>query len=120
MAMQRACDIPGYEYFSDMFAVDDVRRLGAVKSPTIRTPVEDMMDLMLGVALASFFADVSRWYAVRLLSEPCVWTEDEDGIHHTACGEMFCFDGPIADHKQRFCGYCGAAIREVRYVEVEP
>lgn len=53
--------------------------------------------------------------AVRLLSEPCVWREDEDGIHHTGCGEMFCFDGPLVDHKQRFCGYCGAAIREVRF-----
>lgn len=62
-----------------------------------------------------------RWEAMfRALTEPCVWREDEDGIHHTGCGEMFCFDGPIVDHKQRFCGYCGAAIREVRYVEVEP
>lgn len=56
-----------------------------------------------------------RHEAVRLLSEPCVWREDEDGIHHTGCGEMFCFDGPLVDHKQRFCGYCGAAIREVRF-----
>lgn len=63
MAEQRACDIPGYEYFVEAFAVDDVVRLVQVKTENVRMPVEDVLDLMLGVAITQFFADVNRWEA---------------------------------------------------------
>lgn len=53
-----------------------------------------------------------RAEVVRLLSEPCVWRQYEDGSHATACGEIG------HGRASAFCGYCGAAIREVRYQEV--
>lgn len=53
--------------------------------------------------------------AAVVLSEPCVWREDEDGVWWTACGQGFCFDGTPTEHNHPFCGYCGAAIREVRH-----
>lgn len=41
----------------------------------------------------------------------CEWTPDDDGIYHTACGNMFCFtdDGPV-ENKMHFCCYCGAGM----------
>lgn len=46
---------------------------------------------------------------------PCRWTEDEDGNWDTECGHRFSFTigGPIWNG-QRFCGYCGRPVREVR------
>jgi hypothetical protein len=48
----------------------------------------------------------------------CAWTPDDDGVYHTACGHVFFFDtGTIADNKQKFCGYCGGSLVEVRGAE---
>lgn len=66
-------------------------------------------------ALQGLSTVVRHVEAVRLLSEPCVWREDEDGVWWTACGQGFCFDGTPTEHNHPFCGYCGAAIREVRH-----
>lgn len=42
----------------------------------------------------------------------CHWTVDEDAIWNTECGQTWYFDdaGSPADHKQRFCGYCGRSV----------
>jgi hypothetical protein len=46
----------------------------------------------------------------------CRWTEDEDGVYDTDCGNKFMFtdDGPVAN-KMRFCGYCGKPLKEVKF-----
>lgn len=48
----------------------------------------------------------------------CAWTEDDDGVWQTGCGNAFFFDtdGPI-ENKQKFCGYCGGELKAKR-VEV--
>lgn len=57
-----------------------------------------------------------------MTSEPtrCVWTEDEDGVWHTACGEAFQWQtcGP-RENGARFCCYCGGMLEAVHYVEEE-
>jgi hypothetical protein len=41
----------------------------------------------------------------------CIWTEDEDGIYHTSCGESFEFmNGTPEDNHIKFCPYCGKLI----------
>lgn len=43
----------------------------------------------------------------------CVWTQDDDGIYHTACNHAWVYEdsGTPADHGQKFCGYCGQPIQ---------
>lgn len=49
---------------------------------------------------------------------PCVWTEDEDGIWQTECGDAFAFDsGSPTENKAKFCQYCGAELVLVEYAE---
>jgi hypothetical protein len=49
-------------------------------------------------------------------TEPCVWTEDEDGIYHTTCQHSWFFDtGTATENQAKFCPYCGRALRDKRY-----
>jgi len=42
----------------------------------------------------------------------CQWTEDDDGVWDTECGNAFVFtDGGPSDNNLLFCPYCGAALR---------
>lgn len=63
----------------------------------------------------------SRYVAPAPAQEPgksCIWTEDEDGPWHTECGHSFEFiEGTPFENKQRFCGYCGGQLREMRIGE---
>lgn len=44
-------------------------------------------------------------------SASCAWTEDEDGVWATACGESFVFtDGGPVENRARFCPYCGRSL----------
>jgi hypothetical protein len=48
----------------------------------------------------------------------CTWAEDGCGAWKTGCGNYFCFDdGGPTDNGQRFCGYCGGALTELRAPE---
>lgn len=48
----------------------------------------------------------------------CVWTEDDEGIWDTACGEKWVFtEGYPWDNKARFCFACGCPIEAKRYSE---
>lgn len=42
----------------------------------------------------------------------CDWTEDEDGVWHTACGTAWCSEsgGDPADHRMLFCYQCGSRL----------
>ena len=41
----------------------------------------------------------------------CHWSSDEDGTHHTDCGNLFAFtDGGPKDNEAKFCCYCGGAL----------
>ena len=54
--------------------------------------------------------------AAAELRKTCAWTPDDDGIFHTGCGHSFYFDGsggPV-EHGQKFCGYCGGNLEEVK------
>jgi len=41
----------------------------------------------------------------------CVWSEDDDGLFHTMCGNIheFLEGGPL-DNMHVFCPYCGARL----------
>lgn len=52
--------------------------------------------------------------SVVRLERTCKWTQDEDGLYHTECGNTFYFDsGTLKENKQKFCGYCGKIIEEM-------
>ncbi len=46
----------------------------------------------------------------------CRWTEDEDGVWHTACGRTWILDneGP-AENGVRYCFCCGKRVEAVKY-----
>ena len=49
----------------------------------------------------------------------CEWTDDEDGVWHTGCGNAFVLDpyGTPAEHGMTYCPYCGREIRAVLFGE---
>lgn len=48
----------------------------------------------------------------------CVWTEDDEGVWGTACGERWVFtEGYPWENHARFCFACGHLISAVGYVE---
>ena len=43
----------------------------------------------------------------------CRWTEDDDGIWQTDCGEAFTFiDAGPKENSMRYCCYCGKQLVE--------
>lgn len=53
----------------------------------------------------------------RVRSEPCIWSEDEDGYWNTACGEAWILnDGGPSDNRCNYCFYCGKPIEEKLFV----
>lgn len=50
------------------------------------------------------------------LRKTCEWKADDDGIFQTGCGHSFYFDGAggPTEHQQKFCGYCGGSLIEVK------
>ena len=43
----------------------------------------------------------------------CTWTENEDGVYETNCGNLFVFnDGGPVENDFRYCPYCGRELRE--------
>ena len=50
------------------------------------------------------------------MNEYCTWSEDEDGLWWTSCGEIHVFsDGTPTEHRHKFCPYCGKELKEARY-----
>lgn len=48
----------------------------------------------------------------------CHWTQDEDGIYHTGCGNAFTFDsGTAAENRAKFCQYCGGDLIATEHVD---
>ena len=47
----------------------------------------------------------------------CTWTENEEGLHETTCGNAFQFyvDGPT-ENGFSFCPYCGREMKDQPYV----
>ena len=44
---------------------------------------------------------------------PCTWTQDDDGIYHTSCGQAQEFTtGTREENGYKFCPYCGKEITE--------
>ena len=49
----------------------------------------------------------------RETPRPCTWTENEDGVYETNCGNLFAFnDGTPSENGFEFCPYCGRELRE--------
>jgi hypothetical protein len=49
------------------------------------------------------------------MSESCTWTEDDDGVWDTACGQRFeTVDGTPHENDMLFCCYCGRPLVEQR------
>jgi hypothetical protein len=45
--------------------------------------------------------------------QSCIWTEDEDGIYQTSCGNSFEFmNGTPNDNHTKFCPYCGKVLTQ--------
>jgi hypothetical protein len=69
--------------------------------------------------------DSTEWYndenamafawATRMTT-PCTWTEDTDGVYHSACGHAFEYlhHGPN-ENGAKWCCYCGGPIQEKPY-----
>ena len=89
---------------------------------------QSIRDAAFVLIVASFllgvlFAVVASWRqlqagapgARRSRTEPtgCIWTQDDDGVWHTACGQAHVFDtaGPAENH-HRYCPYCGKPLVE--------
>lgn len=52
--------------------------------------------------------------------QDCNWTEDEEALWHTDCGEIFqCGDGTPYSNDMRFCCFCGAVLKEVKWGDEE-
>ena len=50
----------------------------------------------------------------------CTWTEDNEGVYNSACGEAFEFnEGGPEENNMLFCCYCGKKIMVKKYVESE-
>jgi hypothetical protein len=48
--------------------------------------------------------------------EKCVWTEDEDGIWNTSCGNAFIMnDETPSENDFKFCCFCGKLLVEEKY-----
>jgi hypothetical protein len=49
----------------------------------------------------------------------CIWTENEDGIYETSCGNAFEFmEGTPERNHIRFCPYCGKVLRQSKEGEL--
>ena len=52
------------------------------------------------------------------MTEHCTWVEDEDGVWHTECGDMFVIiDGIPKENNMRYCCYCGKSLHAISYSE---
>ena len=50
----------------------------------------------------------------------CEWQQDENGMWHTGCGNIFEFIvGTPTENEAVYCQYCGRRIKEVLYAEEE-
>lgn len=51
----------------------------------------------------------------------CYWSEDDDGIWQTSCGNAFVFtaDGPI-ENGFKNCPYCGRYLQTKEYLQTAP
>ena len=57
---------------------------------------------------AALFASLARETPLT-----CTWTENEDGVYETNCGNLFMFnDGTPSENGFEFCPYCGRELRE--------
>ena len=53
-------------------------------------------------------------------NETCSWSQDEDGNWTTGCGGMFIVtEGTPLENGMKFCCYCGKALGEVLWGELE-
>jgi len=56
--------------------------------------------------------EASRTATLALRGE-CIWSEDEDGVYHTGCGNMFEFiSGGLEENRTKFCPYCGKSLQQ--------
>ena len=44
----------------------------------------------------------------------CKWTQDEDGVWHTACGRSWTFtdSGTLKEHAFNYCHHCGGKVKD--------
>lgn len=51
--------------------------------------------------------------AMSVYDQLCDWTDEDEGIWSTECGQMFCcYEGTPAENGFVFCCYCGERIRQ--------
>jgi hypothetical protein len=64
-----------------------------------------------------YVASVVAQSVMRSLpSGTCRWTEDEEGIWNTECGQKFIWTAGIPTYSgERFCFYCGKSLEVIRY-----
>lgn len=57
--------------------------------------------------------------AAAELRKTCEWRMNSDGYWDTECGQAFVSEdgGTAAEHKFKFCCYCGGALIDVPYVD---
>lgn len=52
------------------------------------------------------------------MDETCTWTEDEDGVWDTACGNRFeIMNGTPTENELAFCPYCGKGLECSAWVD---
>jgi len=63
----------------------------------------------------SYLASPAALFAAQARETPltCTWTQNEDGVYETNCGNLFAFnDGTPSENGFEFCPYCGRELRE--------
>ena len=52
------------------------------------------------------------------MEDKCEWTQNEDGIWETACGNMFeVMEGTPHENQMNYCPYCGKYLVEIEVPE---
>ena len=51
------------------------------------------------------------------MTKTCTWSEDEDGVWDTSCGNRFEIEaGSPEENGFKFCCYCGGALEQVYFL----
>lgn len=93
-------------------------------SKKLREALKDLLETYLRDSSTIFPEEIIAVIQARAaLAEPefCEWTYDDTlDRYDTSCNHAYCFsDGGVSENGQKYCGYCGKPITEVKEVEMK-
>lgn len=89
----------------------------AVSFDGYRTTLNDENGVVCTIANRLVHLDsVGPHTKVKPMENVCTWHEDDDGLWHTDCKQMFTlFDGTPVENGFKFCPYCGKSLVEEKF-----